>query len=124
MLTRPLTDPSIAELDDAELPSVSQPTTVSLPDAQPDQSIGTQSSSAEPPATNPSVAELDDADPSSVPLSTSVVETPVLFQSTAQPDQSFKTQSPSADHSPDGILDSQGIIKPSDHSQATSSADS
>ena len=32
----PATDPSIAELDDAELPSVSQPTTVSLPDAQPD----------------------------------------------------------------------------------------
>ena len=103
---------------------MSQPTTVSFPYAQPDQSIGTQSSSAEPPTTNPSVAEPDDADPSSVPMSGSVVETPGLFQSTAQPDQSFKTQSPSADHSPDGILDSQGIIKPSDHSQATSSADS
>ena len=118
----PDTDPSIAELDDAELPSVSQPTTVSLPDAQPAKSIGTQSSSAEPPATNPSVAEPDDADPSSVPMSGSVVETPGLFQSTAQPDQSFETQSPSADHSPDGILDSQGLIKPSDHSQATSSS--
>ena len=47
----PGTDPSIAELDDAELPSVSQATTVSLPDAQRDQSIGTQASSAEPPAT-------------------------------------------------------------------------
>ena len=110
----PGTDPSIAEQ--------SQPTTVSLPDAQPEQSIGTQASSAEPPATEPSVAEPDDADPSSV-----------LFQSTAQLDQSFETQSSSADHSPDGMLDSQGLIKPqvvvvddppkpSDHSQATSSS--
>ena len=39
---------------------------------------------------DPSVAEpaADAADLSSVSLSTSVAETPVLFQSTAQPDQS------------------------------------
>ena len=74
---------------------------------------------AEASATDPPVAEPDDADPSpaSRSTSTSVAKTPVLSQSTeslpdAQPDQSIEDQSSSVDQPGDGILDSQGLIRP------------
>ena len=107
-----------------------------------DEVVLNRTESAVDEVVDPSVAvpAADAADLSSVSLSTSVAETPVLFQSTAQPDQSINTLSSSAnhqglikppvevieeqpqssidtlsstaDHQNDGILDSQGLIKP------------
>ena len=79
-----------------------------------DEVVLNRTESAVDEVVDPSVAEpaADAADLSSVSLSTSVAETPVLFQSTAQPDQSINTLSSSANHQNDAILDSQGLIKP------------
>ena len=78
----------------------------------------------EPTATEPSTAESTAVEPSGTDLlaagsaadvATSIPETPVLPTESlpdAQPNQTAENQAFPADHQPDGVLDSQGFIKP------------
>ena len=64
----------------------------------------------EPAATEPSTAESTAVGPSGTDVLAAVLPTESLPD--AQPNQTAENQASPADHQPDGVLDSQGFIKP------------
>ena len=75
----------------------------------------TEPSTAESTAVEPSGTDLLAARSSAADVATSIPETPVLSNESlpdAQPNQTAENQASPADRQPDGVLDSQGFIKP------------
>ena len=89
--------------------------TESLPDAQPNQTAESQASTADHGTDVLLTESLSDAQPNqTAEIQASLADHVLPTESLpyAQPNQTAENQASPADHQPDGVLDSQGFIKP------------